>query len=452
MLHEDRLSPFTLFVLLIASFGGILFGYHTAVISGVLTSVATTFKLSVLQQGFVVSTVLLGGLAGSIFAGQLADRLGRKMLMLITAIIFCISSLWLTFADSYTIFLTGRFISGVAIGFSAIVSPIYLGEIAPPRFRGRFVSLFQLMLGVGILLAYTINLLFALKYGWRLAFFISLIPAAIQLIGLFFLPETPAWLFSHHNKKKAAKTLKHLRENSEWKESLHEMKTNEELETGIKESIWNPRFRLVIFIGLLLSIFQQITGINAVIYYAPKLFNSSQATSTHQALLATLAVGIVNVVATIIALSFLDRLGRRLFLLIGVAGMLICQLLLSSAYAQQPVMEGLALAGAMGFVAFFAIGLGPITWVILSEIFPLKIRGKAIGIALFANWLFNYIIAFTFLILIQKLGISGTFLLYGIITLAALFFIYFFIPETKGKSLEEIEAIVVKGKLDNFIK
>lgn len=268
------------------------------------------------------------------------------------------------------------------------------------------------MVAGGILLAYALNLGFATLSSWRTVFYIGVIPSAAQFIALFFIPETPAWLSRETAKVEAEKPTVRV-------------------ESPIKK---------LILIGVLLSIFQQITGINTIIYYAPKIFAQA---GEHSPLLITFIIGTVNFLFTILSVLFLDKLGRRLFLLTGISIMIIGQILLT--FASWIPFAGVI--GALIYVIGFALGLGPIPWVFLSEMYPLHIRGKAMGLALFANWLFNYIVSLTFLILVHKLGLSTTFMLYGILSLICLIFVYFYIPETKGKSLEEIELLVKEGKL-----
>jgi sugar porter (SP) family MFS transporter len=436
MLHQDRFTLFALFVLIVAAGSGLLFGYHTVILTGILNTIQTKFSLSVLDESILVSLILLGGLVGALFSGAAADRWGRKTILIFTAAIFCISTLSQAVSTTYVELLGGRFLTGIAVGIASVVSPLYLAEIAPPHFRGGFICTYQLMVAGGILLAYAMNLIFDMS-SWRSVFYIGLIPSLLQLILLFLIPETPSWLMRHSKEDSAVDTLAHLREDTEWKEHLSEMKKTAAPRTqGKIKQILQPHLKRLIVIGLLLSIFQQITGVNTVFYYAPKIF------SKHSSLLITFIIGLANFLFTILSVLLLDRLGRRLFLLTGISLMLVGQILLTfSAY------PAAGMAGALIFVIGFAIGLGPITWVILSEIYPLKIRGKAMGLALFANWLFNYLVSLTFLLLMEKIGMGKTFACYGILSLLSLIFVYFYIPETKGKSLEEIEFLAAKGKL-----
>lgn len=446
--NQDRFSLYSLFVLIVASAGGLLFGYHFAIISGALSFIKAAFHLSAWSEGFVVSILLLGGLAGALSAGSIADKWGRKKVMLITGVIFIIGSLILTTADSYYAMLLGRFITGMSVGLTSVVTPLYLAEIAPPHYRGRFVCVFQLMITLGILLAYGINIGFAKEQQWRLMFLFGSMPAALQCIGLIFLPETPAWLMRHGEIPSALEALEDLRDDTEWKEHLPEMKkTAAPKKQGTWKLLFQSQFRYVVFIGFLLSIFQQITGINTVIFYAPKIFEMTGVVAANDALLVTFLIGVVNCLSTFISIWLLDKVGRRKLLLIGTFGISLSLMLLTFAFLSKWVLnDAIAVISVMCYVICFAMSLGPITWVILSEIYPLIIRGKAIALALFANWFFNYVVSLTFLVLLDKLGAGGTFFFYGLISLISFAFIYFCIPETKGKSLEEIEQIVTRGK------
>lgn len=443
MIHQDKFTFFALFALLVAASGGILFGYHTAILSGILSSVKAEFSLSVFKEGILVSTVLLGGLIGALFAGVAADRWGRKKVLLATAVLFCIGTLIQAISYGNTELLIGRLMTGIAVGVSSVVSPLYLAEIAPPHNRGSFVAAYQLFVAGGILLAYGVNFAIEQHSNWRIVFYFGLIPSLLQFMCLFFIPETPSWLMRQKNNISALGSLEHLRKDTEWVNHLEEMKKTADSQNKEQaKQLLEPHLKRLLFIGLFLSIFQQITGVNTVFYYAPKIFSQGSGTS-HTALLVTLVIGIINFLSTILSVLFLDKLGRRLFLLAGTLAMIIGQILLIFT-TSSPLI---GILGALIYVFGFAIGLGPILWVLLSEIYPLRIRGKAMGLALFANWLFNYLISLTFLSLLEKLGLSGAFILYAFISVLCFIFIYFFIPETKGKSLEEIEQLASEGHL-----
>lgn len=440
--HPDHYSSFALFVILVASVGGFLFGYHSAIASGILDALAETFHLAVLQKGFLVSILLLGGIAGALLTGLIADRWGRKPTLLLNAVVFMIGSFMLAQVTTHSMFLLARFISGFAVGMASVIVPIYLAEVAPPHYRGRFVCLYQLMITIGIVAAYAVNALFADAEGWRFVFWISLVPAALQLASLLLIPESPSWLIEKGYMKQAAHAFSRLRRDIEWKKHLIEI--DKTVHTQEKRG-WDKKIAFIVFIGLCLSIFQQITGINTIIYYAPTIFISTGAVSAESALMATLMVGIANCLATVVAIWLIDYVGRRLLLLIGVFGMAFSL----SVLAMSSKMEGgqlLSLISVIAYVVSFAISLGPVTWVVLSEIFPLNIRGMAMGLALFFNWLFNYIVSLTFLILIADWGLNTTFLFYALICVFCFVFIFFLIPETKGKSLEEVARLLTRKK------
>ncbi len=435
-------TPYLYFCVVTATLGGLLFGYHTAVISGALIYLIPAFQLSISEQAFAVSMILLGALAGSLVGGVLADRLGRKPAMLFTAVLFFLGSIVTALSSSYEMFLWGRFVSGVALGVITLVCPLYLAEISPSSCRGAFVSLYQLAITIGILGAFAVNFWFAEKGEWHWMFGCGALPAFIQVVFLFFVAETPPFLFRHHKSKEAQQVLTRLRRDRAWETQLDAMKSSaHQNQKGKWKVLFEPQWRRVVVIGILLSAFQQITGINALIYYAPKIFQTAGFPSADSAILATIGIGVVNVIATVFSVWLLDRAGRRFFLLLGATGMVVglVSFVLSS-LATSTLVDLIALISLMVYVAFFAIGLGPVTWVVIAEIFPLKIRAKAMTFTTFVNWFCNYLVSLTFLELVSLFGHRGTFLFYALICVGCIYFVYRCIPETKGRSLEEIEA------------
>lgn len=431
-------SYYLFFVVFIAAMGGLLFGYHTAIISGALIFLTPAFELTVADQGMVVSIILIGAMLGAFCGGDLADRIGRKGAMALTAVLFIVGAGILTFAESYWVVLLGRFISGIGVGTTSVISPLYLSEISPPHLRGRFVSIFQLMITIGILAAFTVNYFFASQQLWPWMFAFGIVPALVQLLAVYFIKETPQWLFKKGKESLAKSALKSLYGTKSYTQALKKAPAHAEM--GKWKSIFASKYFFILIIGLILSMCQQITGINTVIYYAPIIFKAAGFTTATGAILATVGIGIINVIATIISVCLLDRAGRRIFLLIGVMGMTLSLGVLSLAFfTNAEGIDTIAMISLMAYVAFFAIGLGPVTFVILSEIYPLKIRAKAITLAIFANWFFNYLVSLTFLDLIAAVGPGTTFLIFAAISLGSFFFIFRYIPETKGKSLEEIE-------------
>jgi SP family galactose:H+ symporter-like MFS transporter len=446
MAHKEHLSRYMIFVVTIACLGGLLFGYHTAIISGALIFLSPIFNLSIAEQGVLVSIILLGALAGALMGGYLADRLGRKWTIMLTAVLFILGS-WITAeSHSYFVLLLGRIISGIAVGIISVTAPLYLAEISPPTRRGGIVSAYQLAITLGILGAYLINYIYAEKAEWQQMFIIGILPAAIQLLALFFTPESPAWLFKNGRSRRAIIVLERLRIDRHWEGHIDEMKKAASSKgKRAWKLLFSSKLRTLLLIGVFISAFQQITGINTVIYYAPRIFQGAGYTSAISATFATLSIGIVNVLATLVSVWLLDRVGRRRLLLIGIAGMVVSLASLAiTSFLHSSLIDEVAVIGLMSYVTFFAIGLGPITWVLLSEIYPLKVRGKAMTLATFINWLCNYFVSLTFPNLLVSIGIGGSFCLYGVISILAFWFVLKYVPETKGKSLEEIEILLQK--------
>ncbi|PIS01256.1 MAG: MFS transporter [Chlamydiae bacterium CG10_big_fil_rev_8_21_14_0_10_35_9] len=435
---KDKLPAYTVFVSIIAAIGGLLFGYQTAVVSGALLFLEGHFDLTTLQQQLVVSTLLIGALIAAILGGSFADHFGRKTSLLVTSLLFLVGTYLLTGANSVLEILTGRFIIGLGIGLASLVVPLYIAEMSPAKHRGMLVSFNQFAITIGILLAYIINYYFSSSQDWRWMFGFAFIPAVLQLIGLYFISDTPSWFISHGKKAKAMEVLEKTRRPKKEEEVLQ--KTNISRKEGRIKELFNTKVKAPFLVGIGISVFQQITGINIVIYYAPRIFQLAGFATAESAISATLSIGIINVLMTIVALWLIDRLGRRPLLIIGIAGMAASLAVLGWSFLIE--LEGIsyiAVGSVMVYVSFFAISLGPIAWLIISEIFPLKIRGRAMGIAVFANWSANYIVSLTFLTLVEILGTGFTFWFYTTICLLALWFVIRKVPETKGKTLEQIQ-------------
>ncbi len=443
---KEHCTPFLFFVIAISALGGFLYGYHTAIISGALAFLTSSFQLSIADQAMVVSILLIGGLLGALSAGPIADKIGRKRAIALASVLFIIGAAMIGLSGSYAMLLFGRFISGLGVGVISVAGPIYLAEVSPPHYRGAFVACFQLAIAIGILMSFFVNYLFASSGDWRWMFAMGIFPALFQVFALFFLPETPPWLFKNGLEGQGIKALGRLRRDKEW---MHQIKGMESSASHHKHGNWKALFshqlRFVMIMGFCLSAFQQITGVNTVIFFAPKIFETAGMASATGAILATMGIGIINVAATFFSTWILDRVGRRILLRIGIGGMTLCLALLSSAYfIGVGRIDIIAFISLIGYIACFAIGLGPVTWVVLSEIYPLKVRGKAMTIAAFGNWVFNYLVSLTFLDFIEKMGPQGTFLMYALISAIAFWFISRYVPETKGKSLEEIESLLIR--------
>jgi SP family galactose:H+ symporter-like MFS transporter len=444
-LSESHLRG-TRFVYIAASFaalGGLLFGYDTGVISGALIFIKREFGLTTAAEEIVVSGVLLGATIGAIFGGKAADLFGRRRILLVTAAIFGIGALASAVAPSPLILIVSRVVLGLAIGLASTNVPVYLSEVAPPHARGRVVSLFQLAVTVGIVVAYLTDYAFAGVEGWRWMLGLAVAPALVFGTGMFFLPETPRWLIHRGHHEVAHRVLVRIRGLADVNVEIEEIKASlaQQAESGHWTDLLRRQVRPALVVGLGLAVFQQITGINTVIYYAPKILQAAGFNSASGAILATVGVGIVNVGMTVIAMYLVDRAGRRPLLLVGIAGMIVTLGVLGLGFRYPSgQLAWIAVICLMGYVASFAISLGPIFWLLIAEIYPLKIRGLAEGTAATFNWASNLIISLTFLTLVEKLGASSTFLLYALASVASWLFAYWFVPETKGRTLEQIEA------------
>ncbi len=445
MATKNRCTPYLLFVVIVAAFSGFLYGYHTGVIAGALPFLTASFHLSSLEQGVVVSILLLGGVFGALVAGTLADRIGRKSTIGLTMALFAMGAVLSALSNAYATVLIGRLLSGIGVGIVSVAAPIYLAEVSLPKYRGSFVSLFQLAIAAGMLCSFAVSSLFAPSGNWRWMFAIGCFPALFQLLGVFFIPETPPWLLNQGLEEDALQTLQKLGKD-------HCLSHAKNAAAAHKDVHWkallSPRFRFILAIGLTLSALQQITGVNTVFYYAPKIFETAGFPSSNAAISATLGIGVINLVTTALSVWLLDRIGRRPLLLIGTAGMTLSLAMLSYAFfVASSSISAISMISLMFYAASFAMGLGPVTWVVLSEIYPMQIRAKAMTMAIFINWVCNYLVCLTFPNLIHLLGGSGTFLLYALISALGFFFMYRFILETKSKSLDEIEKILSKRSL-----
>jgi MFS transporter, SP family, galactose:H+ symporter len=433
----------------ISALGGMLFGYDIGVISGAILFIKKAFSLSPGMEEIVVSSVLLGSLAGAVVGGILADRLGRRRLLIFTAIVFGLGAIGAALAPSTASLIAARIVAGVAIGIASFVAPLYISEIAPVAIRGKLVSINQVALTSGIVISYLIDYAFAGFQAWRWMFALAVIPAAAFGIGLLFIPNSPRWLAARGHANQARDVLQRIRAPEQVDGELSEIQHSVAKQKGNWAELLSPLLRMAMIVGVGLAVVQQITGINTVIYYAPTIFKFAGLSSASVAILASVGVGVVNVVLTVVAMQLIDRVGRRPLLLVSLAGMALSLLVLGLAFLL-PQLSGslgwIAVGSLMVYVGSFAVGLGPVFWLILSEIYPLRIRGRAMSVGTVANWGANLIVAVSFLTLTQVLGKAGTFWLFGGVTIGAWFFAFFLVPETKGKTLEQIEEHWRSGK------
>jgi SP family galactose:H+ symporter-like MFS transporter len=427
-----------------AGLGGLLFGYDTGVISGAELFFKNDFSLSVFSLEVIVSLGLAGAAIGALGGGRLADLFGRRTLLIATAAIFAVGAIVCAAATSPGMLILGRVIVGLGIGLSSSTVPVYISEVAPADARGWTVSLFQLAITIGILLAYVVDYAFANVQGWRWMFGLSVVPAAIFAIGMVYLPESARWLAKRGYHDRARAVLARIRDTSEVDAELQEIEqTLARSEThGNWRDLLNPVLRPALIVGIGLAVFQQITGINTVIYYAPMIIQSAGISSASGAILATAGIGVVNVLMTIVSMWLIDRVGRRPLLLTGIAGMVVTLGVLGWAFHSSNrtgSLAWLAVISMMLYVASFAISLGPIFWLLIAEIYPLRVRSSSEGLAATFNWSSNLLVSLTFLTLLQVIGAPRTFWLYGLFAIGAWLFSYRLVPETKGRTLEEIE-------------
>ncbi len=435
-------TGFVFLAAIFAAVGGLLFGYDTAAISGAVIFIKKQFSLSTFPEELVVGMVLVGAATAALGGGRLSDRLGRRVTLMLTSVIFILGALICALADSFAILLVGRTIVGIGIGLASTTVPVYISEVAPPQARGWQVSLFQLAITIGILVAYVVDYAFAESGGWRWMLGLAAVPGALLGIGMLFLPESPRWLAKHGQTEKALGILTRIRGGSNVTAEFEEIQNAlaQSGDRGHWSDLLGPAVRPALVIGIGLAVFQQITGINTVIYYAPTILQSAGISSASGAILATAGIGVVNVVMTLVSMWLIDRMGRRPLLLIGTAGIAITLGVLGFAFLKPGGgLAKIAVVTLMAYVASFAISLGPIFWLLISEIYPLKIRGLAGGTAAASNWAANLVVSLTFLTLVEALGPSRTFWLYALFAVGGWFFCYFLVPETKGRTLEEIE-------------
>lgn len=446
MSNRDYSLGFVLKVSVVAALGGLLFGYDTAVIAGVIGFLQKRFELSSAMVGWAASSAIFGCVFGAMSAGYLSDRIGRKKVLIITALLFFGSSFGAAIPTNLTQFAIARFVGGLGIGAASMLSPLYISEIAPSSIRGTLVSLYQLAIVLGINLIYFVNYKIAeagnqawnIDMGWRYMIGSGMIPALLFLILLFLVPESPRWLVKRGRHDEARKTLDKVNGVEQGKVVLAEIQEAISHETGTIKELFKKGWRMALIVGVVLSLFSQITGINAIIYYAPEMFKSL-GFGEESAFFQTVIIGIINTVFTFVAIWFIDKLGRKLLLMWGVSGMAISLLGAASCFYFEITSGPWLLVFIFGFIASFASSLGPIPWVMISEIFPTKTRGVAMSFCTLILWVGVIFITQFTPVLLESFGGAFTFGVFFVNTLILLVFIKTTVPETKQKTLEEIE-------------
>ncbi|MCL9685714.1 sugar porter family MFS transporter [Legionella maioricensis] len=447
---NNGMNSFVFFVALIAGFGGFLFGFDSSVIADVKDQVIGQLALSEWQWSQVVSISLLGCVLGIPLSGFFADKLSRRYLLKIVALGFIFGTALCSLTSSLIILLIGRFIIGVCIGIASYITPLFIAEIAPPNRRGTLVLINGLTITFGQAIAYLIGY-FLHDYSsnsWRYLFGMGSVPSLVLFIGMYFVPHSPRWIMNKYGMEETFKTLKRIRPSN-----YNIQKELDEIHINLKHT--QPDYRLlikapivfVLFVGIALGVFQQLSGINAVMYYGPVIFESAGFYPVKNAILATFCMGAVNFIFTLVTLFYIDRLGRRILLLNGT--MLAAASLFSVSLFFNYGLPGhkFWILGSLSFyVVGYCISVGSLFWVLISEIYPLPIRGLAMSIATVVQWGANFVVSLSFLTIYQSIGQVLTFSLFGLLCLLAFLFVYYFVPETTGVSLENIEKNLMAGK------
>ena len=433
----------------IAGLAGLLFGMDTGVISGALPILTKTFNLSPGVEGMVVSILLVGAVCGTFISNPISRTFGRKTAIFISAMLFAVTSVISAFAPSITFLIIVRFFLGIALGIASFTTPMYLAEISPKAIRGAMISMYQLMITIGLLLAFVSDTFFA-KYGsWQAMLGVVAIPATIMLLLLISLPRSPRWLMLKNREEDARSVLNKILPTREVDIELASIRHTLEHEKSDTSILRNSKFWLVIFLGLAAQMLQQWTGINAVMYYSPTIFKAAGFTSLTAQMWCTVAVGVVNVLSTILAIKYIDRIGRKPILYFGLAVMVISLIITGTIMkvgSDNIYLHLLGVASVLTYIVGFAVSLGPIIWILCAEIFPLRGRDFGVMITTAGNWIFNATLAQIFPTLVLSFGVHGVFWVFALTSLLGIIFVYKFVPETKGVSLEQIEENLMSGK------
>lgn len=445
--NEQVSIKFVTLVSIVAALGGLLFGFDTAVVSGAIGFMEQRFQLTQVQVGWAVSSLIIGCIVGAAISGVLSDRFGRKKVLITAAILFIAGSIGSAIPDTFSGYIMARILGGIGIGITSTLCPLYNAEIAPAKYRGRLVALNQLAIVTGIFLTYFINLWIAgsgddawdISTAWRWMFAVGAVPGFLFLALLVFVPESPRWLIKQGRPEEALPILLKIHGEDLARQEVIEIKETFKQETGSIRQLLGPGLRIALIVGVGLAILQQITGINAIMYYAPEIFKETGA-GTNASLIQTILVGLINFLFTILALWLIDKVGRKALLLVGSALMTLCLVVIGFAFHTGLTSGPLVLIFILLYVASFAVSLGPVVWVLLSEIFPNRIRGRATAIAAMALWVADYAVSQSFPPMLNSAGPAVTFWIFGVMSLFTFLFTWRIVPETKGKSLEEIEA------------
>lgn len=430
----------------VVALGGFLFGFDTAVISGAEQSIQHYWNLSPTEHGFTVSIALIGTIIGSLIGSIPSDRLGRRTTLIIIAALYLVSSLGTALATNWYVFLFFRLLGGLGVGASSVTAPIYISEIAPAHKRGRLVAMFQFNVVFGILLSYFSNYLIGQDgdTAWRWMLGVQAFPSLLFLVLLQLVPESPRWLISKKGKIEEAKAILKIVAPENYEEVARNIQNNKEEEqaSGNATQLLSRKYKFPIMLAVVFAIFNQVSGINAIIYYAPRIFEMT-GLGRSSSLLSTVGIGVVNFLFTLIAINYIDKIGRKTLMLIGSVGLIATLGLVSQAFYTQDFSGWAVTVYLLVYIAFFAFSQGAVIWVFISEIFPNQVRAKGQTLGSFTHWAMAAIIAFSFPMLAERLGGGHTFLFFAVMMVLQLLFVWRVMPETKGKSLEQLEHSLV---------
>ncbi|MDP2884761.1 MAG: sugar porter family MFS transporter [Ignavibacteria bacterium] len=443
---KEKDNAFLILVTFAAALGGLLFGFDTAVISGVVPFIKTYFDLDDIALGWAVSSLLAGCIVGVIASGKPADVFGRRKTLLVASLLFLISAIGSALSNHLYVFVVFRFIGGIAVGTASMLSPMYISEISPAAKRGSLVSLNQLAIVIGILVAFFSNYILASvgDNNWRWMLAVMGVPALFFFVTLLFIPESPRWLVQKGKKTEAYSILERI---NGTEPATVEMKAVEQSiakeEKGSYKEVFSKKMRPLIRMGIVVAVFSQVTGINSIMYYAPMIF-AKTGIGIGDSLMQTIAVGGVNLIFTFVAIKYIDKFGRKPLLIAGCTGMAISLFVLAVAFYLHEFGGFLILAFILIYIASFAASLGPVTWVFIAEIYPNRLRSEAMSVAVVFLWAAVFLVSLTFPYMLNALGGGTAFLVFGSMCVVYLVFLITIIPETKGKSLEELERILIK--------
>lgn len=431
----------------VVALGGFLFGFDTAVISGAEKSIQHYWQLSVFEHGLTISIALIGTVIGSLIGSVPSDRFGRKNTLYFVALAYLLSALGTALAEDWYVFLVFRLLGGLGVGVSSVVAPIYISEVSPADRRGRLVGLFQFNVVLGILVSYLSNYLISQggEASWRWMLGVQAFPSLLFLILIKFIPESPRWLILKRGAMDAALSILRIINPVNCEQELASIKNSgavAEQSGNADEGLFSPKYRKPVMLAMIFAFFNQVSGINAIIYYAPRIFEMA-GLGAHSSLLSTVGIGAINFAFTLIAINFIDKIGRRLLMLVGSFGLIISLFLVAWTFHQE-AYGGFAIpAYMMVFIAFFAFSQGAVIWVFISEIFPNAVRAKGQTLGSSTHWVMAAIIAFSFPYLAETLGGAVTFTFFGTMMVLQLIFVWRWMPETKGKSLEQIGTTIL---------